>query len=101
MVQYKQNSQTSAQSDTNATGLINEACKYKILFHIHHTLTICLIVRNDLSFCLTKTEHVQQDMDLGGPEKFYVQQELNYKQLSKWWGNGKYAHKIKFYLKKI
>ena len=83
-VQCKQNSQTSARSNTDASGLINEASKYKTLFHIDHTLTVCLIVRNDLSFCLTKTEHVQQDTDLGGPEKFYVQQELNFKQLSKW-----------------
>ena len=82
-VQCKQNSQTSARSNTDATGLINEASKYKNLFHIHHTLTICLIVRNDLSFCLTKTEHAQQDTDVGGPEKFYVQQELNFEQLSK------------------
>ena len=31
-VQYKQNSQTSAQSDTNATGLINEASNTKFYF---------------------------------------------------------------------
>ena len=74
--QCRQNSQTSARSNTDATGLINEASKYKNLFHI--------IVRNDLSFCLTKTEHAQQDTDVGGPEKFYVQQELNFEQLSKW-----------------
>ena len=52
-------------------------------------------------FVSHKTEHAQQDTDVGGPEKFYVQQELNFEQLSKLWGYGKYAHKIKFYLKKI